>query len=351
MKIYEKIVIEMSTGKILEEQSFEYKGPIAECKGGSAPPPGPTPQETALTMAQTELIEQQIAQLRKESKLLDEMWPALEEIFAGQIDLQGMQIETAKTLLPLQEELAKQGIDLTTMQIEGIKEEIERNKALEPAILETIGFTKDESGKYIPTTNIQKQLEETYMKALSGETPISPALEAEIGQQEKQLRQHLSQKLGPGYETTTPGIQALDQFQRRATLVREEARRGMTESAAQQYLGYTGLTAGNLMALAGGTPQALSITPGTSTGLLAGTSGGSTGGINIGNLFSGGSASSVSSQIQSLSDQLKAERMEPWMLQQGQKAGRTQTLMSGLIGGASRCCGGWCRWLIGRIFT
>lgn len=34
MKIYNKVVIDMTTGKILEEDSFEYTGPVALCGGG-----------------------------------------------------------------------------------------------------------------------------------------------------------------------------------------------------------------------------------------------------------------------------------------------------------------------------
>lgn len=35
MKIYNKIVMNIATGEIIEEDSYEYDGPIAECKGGS----------------------------------------------------------------------------------------------------------------------------------------------------------------------------------------------------------------------------------------------------------------------------------------------------------------------------
>lgn len=34
MKVYERLVIDMSTGETLEEVSHEYDGPVAECKGG-----------------------------------------------------------------------------------------------------------------------------------------------------------------------------------------------------------------------------------------------------------------------------------------------------------------------------
>jgi len=35
MKIYTKLVIDMTTDQILEEESFEYNGPVAQCGGGS----------------------------------------------------------------------------------------------------------------------------------------------------------------------------------------------------------------------------------------------------------------------------------------------------------------------------
>ncbi len=35
MKIYTRLVIQISSGEILEEQSYEYQGNISECKGGS----------------------------------------------------------------------------------------------------------------------------------------------------------------------------------------------------------------------------------------------------------------------------------------------------------------------------
>jgi len=34
MKLYRRIVIDMTTYKVLEADEFEYRGPIAECKGG-----------------------------------------------------------------------------------------------------------------------------------------------------------------------------------------------------------------------------------------------------------------------------------------------------------------------------
>ena len=42
MKIYNKIVIQ--DGKVIEEDSYEYEGPVALCMGRrSSPPPPPPP--------------------------------------------------------------------------------------------------------------------------------------------------------------------------------------------------------------------------------------------------------------------------------------------------------------------
>ena len=62
---------------------------------------------------------------------------------------------------------------------------------------------------------VEEGLLERSEAALAGELPISPALEDE-----------LTATLGPEYETTTPGIEALDRFRRTSTSLREEARRG-----------------------------------------------------------------------------------------------------------------------------
>lgn len=70
------------------------------------------------------------------------------------------------------------------------------------------------------------------LAALKGELPVSPALEAEIGQQKTALNEDLSRRLGSNWQTTTPGQQAMSEFERRSGLLREEARRGEITSGA-----------------------------------------------------------------------------------------------------------------------
>lgn len=36
MKVYERVVIDMTTNEVLEEVSYEYDGPVAECKSGGS---------------------------------------------------------------------------------------------------------------------------------------------------------------------------------------------------------------------------------------------------------------------------------------------------------------------------
>jgi len=71
-----------------------------------------------------------------------------------------------------------------------------------------------------------KAMLERQRKALAGELPVSPALEREIEEQRKRLEEELSARLGPNWRLTTPGQQAWSEFQKRAELLREEARRG-----------------------------------------------------------------------------------------------------------------------------
>ena len=70
MKIYERIVLDWD-GAVLEEESFEYTGPLALCGGGGGkkpstpappPPPPPTPKPAVakdVTAAATEAMNDQ----------------------------------------------------------------------------------------------------------------------------------------------------------------------------------------------------------------------------------------------------------------------------------------------------
>lgn len=61
--------------------------------------------------------------------------------------------------------------------------------------------------------------------ALRGELPVNPALLADLDQQEEELRASLLENLGEGYETSTPGIEALAEFSESRSALEEAARR------------------------------------------------------------------------------------------------------------------------------
>jgi hypothetical protein len=52
MKIYTRVVIDMATSEVLEADSYEYDGPIAECKKGGKAPKAPDPN--VVSQAQTQ---------------------------------------------------------------------------------------------------------------------------------------------------------------------------------------------------------------------------------------------------------------------------------------------------------
>jgi len=73
MKIYERIVLDWD-GRVLEEDSFEYEGPVALCGGGGGkrsktPDPPPTPPKPAtakdVTAAATDAVNEQDAKRKK----------------------------------------------------------------------------------------------------------------------------------------------------------------------------------------------------------------------------------------------------------------------------------------------
>jgi len=332
-KIYTEIRIDISSGETLSESSYLYEGEIAECKGGGNYPQ-PTEAEEGLTKAQTELINLQIAQLTKQNDLLDKLWPDIEKYVAGELEYSTLQLESAKILLPLQEELAKQGIELNTLQIDAIKDQLKRNKALEPVLLEAMGYEKDESGNYVAVEGEQDpllaQLEERYTKTMAGEEGASPYLESQLADERAKLEEDLSRKLGPNWRSSTPGIQALSDFDTRANLLREETQQSAVASAGSQYLSARGLLAGekqqeisNISALMGGGTGVTNV----STGIGGG------GGIASG-LMGGGGGSSASAGISDLRNYYQTNRYNQWAAKEGQSAGRTQAMMGGALGGA-----------------
>lgn len=84
--------------------------------------------------------------------------------------------------------------------------------------------------------------------ALEGTLPVSPGLERELGEQERTLRETLRSNLGEGFETSTPGIEALARQKQSALELRDAARMGQLSLGEQLSMARSGFNAGNLVA-------------------------------------------------------------------------------------------------------
>lgn len=144
-----------------------------------------------------------------------------------------------KGLLAQQTATLKQQSDLVNSQIS-------QQKALLPFMAEQAGVKLkfDDKGNVVGAEkivdpmqaqrdDIQKSLLDREQAALSGNLPVDPALERDLKNQEQTLRDKLQSQLGTGYETSTPGIQALDQFNQTAEGLRYGARTGQLTLADQ----------------------------------------------------------------------------------------------------------------------
>ena len=221
MKIYERIVIDMTTGNTLSSDSFDYEGSVAQCcsSGGDAPA-YPEPSEEEL-----ELLRLQLEWLKKMGADMEKMRPFL---------LQSMRL----------------------------KEDSEGNLRRMTEDEYYGSLSEMEQGQYDLTIQAQERM----AKAYAGGLDVSPALEKQLGQSEEELEAAMSAKLGPDWESTTSGMQAKAQFDESSNLIREEVRSGVISSG-------TGSQIANLQAMTGITQQqqgAYSGFPGQGGGLFAG---------------------------------------------------------------------------------
>jgi hypothetical protein len=104
---------------------------------------------------------------------------------------------------------------------------------VDPQTGQITGITELPSPERAREAEIRGLLQERSLAALKGELPVDPALERSLKEQEQELRDRLIQQFGPGYETTTPGIQTLGEFFRSAEELRSGARTGQLTLAEQ----------------------------------------------------------------------------------------------------------------------
>jgi hypothetical protein len=145
-----------------------------------------------------------------------------------------------------EKELQKNQAELLALQREIIEQNRAQQAVLLPFLAAQEGFevTTDENGNITSISKIPSELDDMReelelgltqrsLDALAGNLPVSPGLEREIGQQEELLREKLRKQFGSGYDTSTPGIEALDKHFSTAEILREGARTGQMTLAEQ----------------------------------------------------------------------------------------------------------------------
>ncbi len=157
--------------------------------GGSVSVPGPSEEERALQAAQADQLRKQTAILERQERFSTVMT----KFIATQ---EGFEIKTNE---------AGEIIDIQ----EGPSELREIRKEIEAGLLDRT------------------------RKALKGELPVDPGLEEGLRVNEQDLREKLARQIGPGWETSSPGIEAMAAFKRDAEILRSGARNQQLTLAEQ----------------------------------------------------------------------------------------------------------------------
>lgn len=102
---------------------------------------------------------------------------------------------------------------------------------------------------------IDRMMKERTLAALKGNLPVDPGLERSLKEGRVTLEESLRKQIGTGYATSTPGIQALADFDKRAEELRYGARTGQLtmgeqlqgmRSASDMARGQAGMAAGGM---------------------------------------------------------------------------------------------------------
>lgn len=221
---------------------------------------GTTIQERAPTKEETALLQKQLDLLTKQEQWADMFEPMI-------LDMMGYKKETTSTAGQLNPEYATYQAKLKEIGLEPTryvdslggdgtynttespswtawKKKMDALGVAPPEYLtegsttSTIRRMTDEErlASMTPTERadyeIQRKLQQRQLDALEGKLPVSPALESSMQREEAGLENELAAKLGPNWRLSTPATTKLGEFKKRAELVREEARRGMLDTAS-----------------------------------------------------------------------------------------------------------------------
>lgn len=111
---------------------------------------------------------------------------------------------------------------------------LQRQRELENKFRErSLADLEEQAAARGANAEVEGLIRQRTLAALKGELPVNPALLRELGEGEENLRSQLMKQLGTGFETSTPGIEALANFHQRKSELLEAARRGDLQMGEQ----------------------------------------------------------------------------------------------------------------------
>lgn len=224
-----------------------------------APPPPPaappTPQPRALSAQELDLIQKNLGLLERNIAIQDAAErqdaatrAAIEKStgvpLSDLIAQEALRARSERTAfekavgMPYENFIAQQAreqADLGTQQRALQKQIIDQAAEERAQFIAATGITPEQAQAEEANRQLvlARGLGDRFSKAVAGTLPVSPGLERSLGDQRGVLESSLREALGPGYATSTPGIVALAEFDKRAEELRDAARTGAISEAEQ----------------------------------------------------------------------------------------------------------------------
>lgn len=163
-------------------------------------------------------------------------------------------IEGYQSLQDTQIELAQAAADLNQQILQGQLSQQEAQQAFMDKQLEIAQSSQESLLDYLNKgpTELEQELSEIGLlqadrlkSALMGELPVAEATTQAYEKDKERLAENLARKLGPDWETSTPGIQAQNELEQRWQVIMDAEKRGEINQGAGLFQSGVGL-AGNL---------------------------------------------------------------------------------------------------------
>jgi hypothetical protein len=127
---------------------------------------------------------------------------------------------------PEEEALLKEQTALLQQQ----RQQLTQQLAQQDLLFGQLGFSKDASGAWQrtgPQAEIDSLMQERTLKALKGELPVDAKFEQDRAAARQTLGEVMQRNLGQGWETSTPGSEALVDFDAETDALRAQIREGV----------------------------------------------------------------------------------------------------------------------------